>query len=135
MKLHPLDRKLFRDLWHIKGQVLAIALVIASGVGLLVMSLSSLVALDETASAYYDRYHFANVFAQVERAPEHLVERIRHIPGVQTVETRVVHRAVIDIPGFEEPVIAQLVSVPESGEVSSTGWGCHECPFTAHGVE
>jgi len=114
--LHPLDRKLFRDLWHIKGQVLAIALVIASGVGLLVMSLSTLVALDETARAYYDRYRFANVFAQVERAPEHLVERIRRIPGVQTVETRVVHRAVIDIPGFEEPVIAQLVSLPESGE-------------------
>ena len=116
MTLHPLDRKLFRDLWHIKGQVLAIALVIASGVGLLVMSLSTLVALDETARAYYDRYRFANVFAQVERAPEHLVERIRRIPGVQTVETRVVHRAVIDIPGFEEPVIAQLVSLPESGE-------------------
>jgi putative ABC transport system permease protein len=116
VKLHPLDRKLFRDLWHIKGQVLAIALVIASGVGLLVMSLSTLVALDETARAYYDRYRFANVFAQVERAPEHLVERIRQIPGVQTVETRVVHRAVIDIPGFDEPVIAQLVSLPEDGE-------------------
>jgi putative ABC transport system permease protein len=115
-RLHPLDRKLFRDLWHIKGQVLAIALVIASGVGLLVMSLSTLVALDETARAYYDRYRFANVFAHVERAPGHLVERMRTIPGVQTVETRVVHRAVVDIPGFEEPVIAQLVSLPEDGE-------------------
>jgi putative ABC transport system permease protein len=114
--MSPLDRKLFRDLWHIKGQVLAIALVIASGVGLLVMSLSSLVALDETARAYYDRYRFAHVFAHVERAPQHLVARIRAIPGVQTVETRVVHRAVIDIPGFEEPVIAQLVSVPEGGQ-------------------
>jgi putative ABC transport system permease protein len=115
-RLHPLDRKLFRDLWHIKGQVLAIALVIASGVGLLVMSLSTLVALDETARAYYDRYRFANVFAQVERAPEHLVERIRGIPGVQSVETRVVHRAVVDIPSFDEPVIAQLVSLPDGGE-------------------
>jgi putative ABC transport system ATP-binding protein len=65
----PARSQALRDLWHIKGQVLAIALVIASGVGLLVMSLSSLVALDETARAYYDRYRFANVFAQVERAP------------------------------------------------------------------
>lgn len=116
MKLKPLDRKLLRDAWHIKGQVLAIALVIASGVGLLVMALSSLTALDETARAYYERYRFAHVFARVERAPQRLVERIRDIPGVQAVETRVVHRAVLDIPGFEEPVIAQLVSVPEDGQ-------------------
>ena len=45
MKLHPLDRKLLRDLWRLRGQVLAIGLVIASGVGLLVMSLTSLEAL------------------------------------------------------------------------------------------
>ena len=33
----PLDRKLLRDLWRLRGQVLAIALVIACGIALLVM--------------------------------------------------------------------------------------------------
>ena len=28
MKLHPLDRKLLRDLWRLRGQVLAIGLVV-----------------------------------------------------------------------------------------------------------
>ncbi len=111
--MRALNRKLVRDLWRLRGQVVAIALVIASGIALLGMSLTSMEALTETATAYYDRYRFGQVFAQVERAPEHLAERIRLIPGVQTVETRVVKSAVLDIDGFEEPVIGQLVSVPE----------------------
>ena len=41
----PLNRKLCRGLWHIKGQVLAIALVMASGVAVLVMSLQGKVGL------------------------------------------------------------------------------------------
>jgi putative ABC transport system permease protein len=114
--MHPLDRKLLRDLWRLRGQVLAIGLVMASGVGLLVMSLTSIEALRGTADAYYERYRFADVFAQVKRAPEHLVERIEAIEGVQSVETRVVHSAVLDIEGFEEPVIGQLISVPEDAQ-------------------
>jgi len=97
MKLHPLDRKLLRDLWRLRGQVLAIGLVIASGVGLLVMSLTSLEALRDTSAAYYERYRFADVFAQVKRAPESLASRIAAIDGVQTVETRVVRSAVLDV--------------------------------------
>lgn len=115
MVIAPLRRKLFRDLWRLRGQVFAIALVIASGVGVLVMALTTVEALRETALAYYERYAFAHVFSRVERAPEHLAERIRALPGVQAVETRIVHRAVLDIAGFEEPVIGQLVSVPEFG--------------------
>jgi putative ABC transport system permease protein len=114
--LRPLDRKLLRDLWHIRGQVLAIGLVIASGVGLLVMSLTAIEALEETATAYYERYQFAEVFARVKRAPEHLSARIAAIDGVQYVQMRVVRSAVLDVPGFEEPVLGQLVSVPEHGE-------------------
>ncbi len=111
-----LDRKLLRDLWRLRGQVLAIALVMASGVGLLVMSLTTVESLEETATAYYERYGFAEVFAHVERAPEHLRERLRAIPGVRAVETRVVRTAVLDVGGFEEPVIGRLVSLPERHE-------------------
>ena len=116
MVITSLHRKLLRDLWRLRGQVFAIALVIASGVGVLVMALTTLEALQETALAYYERYDFAHVFAHVQRAPEHIGARVRDIPGVQSVETRVVHLAVLDIEGFEEPVVGQLVSLPESGE-------------------
>ncbi len=114
--MKALHRKLLRDLWRLRGQVFAIALVMASGIGVLVMSLTTVESLEETAIAYYERYDFAQVFARVERAPEHLRDRLREIPGVRTVETRVVRTAVLDIEGFEEPVIGRLVSVPERHE-------------------
>ena len=114
--MRALNRKLLRDLWRLRGQVLAIALVIASGVAVLVMSLTALEALQGTAEAYYERYRFAQVFASVKRAPERLASRIAALPGVQAVETRIVELAILDIEGFAEPVIGTLASIPERGE-------------------
>lgn len=111
--MSALNRKLMRDLWRLRGQVMAIALVIASGVALLVMSLGTLDSLRGTADAYYERYRFADVFATLKRAPLRIVERIAALPGVQTVETRITGLALLDIPGFGEPVTGQLVSIPE----------------------
>ncbi len=114
--MQPLNRKLTRDLWRMRGQVIAVAAVIASGVAVLSMSLSTTEALEETARAYYERYRFAHVFSRVQRAPEHMANRIRLLPGVQSVSTRVVKTAILDITGFEEPVIGQFASIPERGE-------------------
>ena len=88
--LSSLDRKLFRDLTHMKGQSLAIALVIAAGVATFVNSQSMLHSLELTRATFYDRYRFAHVFANVKRAPDTLVARIAEIPGVASVETRIV---------------------------------------------
>lgn len=114
--MRALDRKLWRDVWRLRGQVLAIAMVIASGVAVLVMSLGAVEALRETASAYYERARFADVFAHVTRAPELLARRIGDIPGVQTVDTRIAQIALLDVKDFPEPVIGQLISIPERGE-------------------
>ncbi len=111
--MRALDRKLARDLWRLKGQVLSIALVIASGVALLVMSLSAVEALSESAEAYYDRYRFGHVFGTIKRAPLHLEERISELPGVQSVELRIVMQAILDVEGFPEPLMGRLVSLPE----------------------
>ncbi len=108
-----LDRKLQRDLWRLRGQILAVAMVIASGVAVMVMSLGTMESLDETARAYYERYRFAEVFARVKRAPERLAKKIADIPGVQSVETRIVELAVLDVAGFNEPVMGSVVSIPE----------------------
>jgi len=116
VKLHPLDRKLVRDLWRLRGQAIAIALIVASGVAVLVMSLATIDALQKTTSAYYERQHFAYVFASAKRAPQSLAARIAALPGVQLVETRIVRWATVDVDGFGEPVIATLVSVPDSGK-------------------
>lgn len=109
-----LNKKLWRDLWRMRGQVLAIGLIMASGIGVLVMGLSTVEALEETARAYYERYRFAHVFAQVKRAPTRLLAEIAALPGVQAVEGCVVENAIVDIDGFEEPVVGRLVSLPRT---------------------
>ncbi len=115
LQMNALNRKLMRDLWRLRGQIIAVALVIASGIAVMIMSLSTMESLDETARAYYERYRFADVFATVKRAPEHLSGRIAEIPGVQSVETRIAQSAILDIDGFEEPVLGFIVSIPERG--------------------
>ena len=131
--MRALNRKLLRDLWRLRGQVLAIALVIASGVAVLVMSLTALEALRGTAEAYYERYRFAQVFASVKRAPERLVSRIAALPGVQAVETRIVELAILDIEGFAEPVIGMLASIPEHGEPQLNRLALRQGRFVAPG--
>src|SRR6516162_5121827 len=111
--MRGLDRKLVRDLWQMKGQVLAICLVIACGVATFVMSLSTLQTLRRTQAAYYERYRFAHVFAHLKRAPNTLAERVAEIPGVGQVQTRVVVNANLDVLGLKEPAVGRLVSIPE----------------------
>ncbi len=110
--LRALDIKVLRDLVRLRGQVTAIGLVFASGVAVMIMALSTLEALRETTAAYYEQYRFADVFAPLKRAPKHFEERIAALEGVRTVETRVKHHATLDIPGFDEPVLGQFVSLP-----------------------
>lgn len=111
--MRSIDRKLLRDLWHLKGQSLAIALVMACGVATFVMALNTLVSLDMSRSAYYERYRFAHVFAQLKRAPRTLVARIAEIPGVAQVQARIVMDVTLDVPGLAEPAVGRLNSIPE----------------------
>lgn len=113
--MNALDRKLLRDLWKMKGQVLAIALVIASGVSAFVMLISNMHSLNLTREKFYREYGFAEAFAPLKRAPESLKNRISEIPGVDLVETRVVADVKLDIKNFPEPVVAKLVSLPDTG--------------------
>ncbi len=112
----PLNRKLLRDLWRIKGQAVAIGTVIAVGVLLLVMQSGLITSLDETRRAYYERYRFAEVFAPANRAPEQLIASLAAIPGVAAAEGRVIGSALIDLPGHDLPLQAQAISLPDFGE-------------------
>lgn len=111
--LSALDRKVVRNLLQMKGQFLAIALVIACGVAAFVMSLSTLSTLKRNQAEYYARYRFAEVFARVTRAPKTVVERISEIPGVAKAVPRILADVTLDIPDLPEPAIGRLISIPE----------------------
>jgi putative ABC transport system permease protein len=112
--MKSLDRKLVRDVWRLRGQAIAIALVIACGVASFLSMRTTYHSLLVTQAAYYSDYRFADVFATLKRAPESLEARISEIPGVQAVQTRIVRDVTLDIPDLNEPATGRLVSIPET---------------------
>ncbi len=114
--MRNLDRKLVRDLTRMKGQMIAIVMVIAAGVGTFVMSMCAYASLSDGKQSFYRDFRFADVFASARRCPDSLIPRIREIPGVATVETRLVYNVLLNVPGMTEPATARLISVPDSGE-------------------
>lgn len=107
------NRMLWRDLWHLRGQVTAAALVVACGVAAFVSMRSTYESLLSAQADYYSAFRFADVFAQVKRAPESLAARVAQIPGVAQVRTRVVIQVTLDVPDLAEPATGKLVSVPD----------------------
>lgn len=87
--MKAIDRKIVRNLWGMKGQAFAIALVIASGVATFIMSVSTMQSLKLTQE---------------------------EIPGVERVETRVVAGVNIEIRDFPDPVTGHIYSIPDHGE-------------------
>ncbi|MCA8917566.1 MAG: ABC transporter permease [Planctomycetes bacterium] len=111
--MRAINRKLLRDLWHMKGQAGAIILIIAAGVALFVGQLSTLESLKQTRDDYYTQNRFADVFASCKRAPQNVVQRIQDIEGVDTVQTRVTLGVMLDVPTLNEPAKATLLSIPD----------------------
>lgn len=107
-----LDRKLIRDVWRMRGQAIAIAIVVMCGIASFVTLRGSYEAMLASQASYYEQYRFADVFANVKRAPVTLLERIQEFPGANEVQGRVVFEATLDVPGLDEPASGRLVSLP-----------------------
>ena len=116
--MSPLDRKLIRDFRRLAGQALAIALVMAAGVATLILAVGAYRSLEETRSAYYERYRFADVFASATRAPARLADQILQIPGVAAVEARISKFALLDVEGMVQPATGLAISLPDHRELS-----------------
>ncbi|WP_293606521.1 ABC transporter permease [Polaromonas sp. UBA4122] len=109
--MKALDRKILRDLRLLWSQALTIALVVASGIGGFVASLSAVDSLALARDRFYDRGRFADVFATVKRAPDTLAERLREVPGVTEVQATVEAVARVTLMDSPDPVVGQLIGL------------------------
>ena len=96
-----------------RGQIVAVTLVLACGIATYVTMRSAFQSLVTAQSEYYSSYRFADVFTHVKRAPESLSTALAAIPGVAAVQTRVVMDVTLDVPGLDEPATGRLISIPE----------------------
>lgn len=111
-----LDRKLFRDLKALKSQAIAVALVMACGLAMMIMTRSLILSLATTRDTYYERFRFAEVFARLKRAPNSVREELAAIPGVARVQISIAIQVTLDVPGLMEPAVGLINSLPERGE-------------------
>ena len=114
--LPHLDRKLLRDLKRLKGQAIAVAVVMACGLAMMITTRSLIASLDDTRADYYESNRFADVFGSLKRAPNHLGERLAAIPGVVGVQTDIAGQVTLDLPGLDEPASGLVRSLPDFGE-------------------
>ena len=116
-----LDRKVLRDLVLWRGQIVAIALIIACGIAVFTAMQSVYESLYLTLSDYYARYHVADVYAPLVRAPDTIGRRLATVPGVSAVLTRTVEDVLVDLPGRAEPATLRLIGIPDQGTPSING--------------
>lgn len=110
-----LDRKLLRDLWRLRAQVLTVAVVIAFGVSLYVGMGSVRIGLRRDVLRFFDAERLPGVTVALSRAPEAVAARVEAVPGVALVVTRVTERGVAEMAGMLEPAVLTAHSIPDRG--------------------
>ena len=109
--MKPLDRKLFRDLLAIRGQVITIALVVACGISSYITMRTAYESLLLARDRYYEQYRFSDAFATLKSAPAALRARLETIPGVAEVETRIVEAVLVPLPNLPRPASGTVVGI------------------------
>ncbi|NNK61723.1 MAG: FtsX-like permease family protein [Gemmatimonadetes bacterium] len=111
--MRTLDLKVLRDAVHLRGQLLAVAVLVACGVAVFVMLRSMYGYLRGSQEDYYAEYGFGEVFAHATRAPGPVAERLAGVSGVERLYVRIVRDVILDVPGLAEPATGRLVSLPD----------------------
>ncbi len=105
-----LHRKLLRDLWALRAQVFTLAILVVCGVAVLVSSWSSYESLQVAKAKYYGEFRFADVFAELVRAPSSELERLNRMQGVEITESRIIKDGLVDVAGQIEPALGRFIS-------------------------
>lgn len=108
-----LNRKLLRETWQHRSQLVSIAAVVAVGMMTVLTMRGTYESLVLARDLYYRDARFPDVWAQLKRAPASVTRRLRAIPGVSSAETRVTFTASLDVPGQDAPGLGRFVSIPE----------------------
>lgn len=110
-----LHKKLRNEVWHLRGQMLSIALVVATGVMSVITMRGSYDTLVAAQDQYYRDTRFASVWSYLVRAPLSIVGHIESIPGVNAVDTRISFLATLDLDEEGIPARGLFISLPELG--------------------
>lgn len=113
-----LNRKLLRDLIGLRGPAITVGLLVAAGVAVMTGSLSTYLSLLHARSTYYEKTHFADLFIELKRAPNHLEAELTNITGIATIETRIRQDVRVDWEQAPNEVSGLLISLADRSGTS-----------------
>src|SRR5688572_15308906 len=87
--MHPLDKKLWRDIWRMRLHATGVALVLACGLSIFIMAIGMRGSMERTRAEYYAQRRMADVAVSLVRAPNYVTGQLGAAPGVQALETRI----------------------------------------------
>ena len=126
-----LHRSIVRELWRVRGQVVAAGLVVACGIAAFVTMSSTYLSLKAARSDYFTEYRFADVFAHLKRAPEPLGSRLSSVRGVSAVELRLVEDVMLSVPSLAEPATGRFNSLPAGSSPAMNALSLRQGRFPA----
>ena len=109
--MRSLRKKLGRDLWHHRGQVISIAAVVATAIMTVLSMRGTYESLEYSRDSFYDQTAFPHVWASLERAPESIRSRLEAIDGVTAVDTRIRFSANLLLDNRDVPATGLMSSV------------------------
>lgn len=107
-----LDRKRHRDIIALKGMLIAVAAIVAIGVGSFVGMLATYINLSQAKDHYYAQCRMADFWIDLKKAPLYEVERLRDLAGVTELRDRISFPIRVDLEGVEPLVTGLALSMP-----------------------
>lgn len=111
--VRALSIKVWRDLRQSLGQVLSISVLIAAGTMLWVVGQTSLSSITTAQQQFYQTQRFADLFAELVRAPRHVEAQLQQIEGVNQVQTRIREPVRLAVADFAAPIRGEALSLPD----------------------
>ena len=109
-----LDKKRQRDIFILKGMLIAVAAIVAIGVGSFVGMLSTYINLSQAKDHYYSRCRMADFWIDLKKAPLSEVKRLRSMPGITELRERISFPIRVDLEGVESLISGRAISLPSS---------------------
>jgi len=107
-----LDKKRRRDIIALRGMLIAVAAIVAIGVGSFVGMFATYINLSQAKNHYYTQCRMADFWINLKKAPISEVERLRNMTGINELRERICFPIRVDLEGVESLTTGKAISMP-----------------------
>ena len=108
-----LDRKLLRELWHQKGLIVAITMLVSVGIMCFISMRSAHLNLKFAQANYNAQCRMADFSINVKKIPVAELQELLDLPGISELRPRIQFFCTVDLPQARDPINGLVLSMPD----------------------